>query len=61
MTRLSAASGLPRNLREAGIDESAPPMLAEAAMKVERLLRNNPREITLKDALQLYIQAWEAP
>jgi alcohol dehydrogenase class IV len=58
MTRLAIESGLPRNLREAKIPESALPDLAEDAMKVERLLRNNPREVVYDDALHLYQQAW---
>ena len=33
--------------------------LGTLAMKVDRLLRNNPREVSLEDAQQLYTQAWK--
>jgi alcohol dehydrogenase class IV len=32
-------------------------MLAEEAMKVQRLLVNNPREVSLADALTIYTEA----
>ena len=34
------------------------PMLAEEAMNVQRLLVNNPRDVTLADALALYRAAY---
>ncbi len=58
MTRLIAHSGLPSRLREVGIAESDLPRLAMDAMKIERLLRNNPREVTYQDALCLYSEAY---
>lgn len=49
---------VPRRLREVKVPESAIPGLAEAAMKVTRLLANNPRKITLEDALTIYKSAY---
>jgi alcohol dehydrogenase class IV len=52
--RLSDDIRVPRRLRDVGIPEDAIPRLAEAAMKVTRLLANNPRKITLEDAIAIY-------
>jgi alcohol dehydrogenase len=40
------------------IPKSALDKLAESAMKVKRLLKNNPRQVTLEDAKQIYHQAY---
>jgi alcohol dehydrogenase class IV len=40
------------------IPESACSDLASDAMKQARLLVNNPREVTLGDALHMYQAAW---
>jgi alcohol dehydrogenase class IV len=32
--------------------------LAESAIKVERLLKNNPRKVTLEDAKNIYREAY---
>jgi alcohol dehydrogenase class IV len=45
---------LPRHLKEFGIFESDIPMLAQGVMKVTRLLANNPRTLTVKDAETIY-------
>ena len=47
-----------QNLRQANVPEAALPLLAEDAMKVQRLLVNNPRDVTLDDALALYRAAY---
>ncbi|RAI64828.1 alcohol dehydrogenase [Pseudomonas fluorescens] len=47
-----------KNLREAGIPESAIELLARDAMNQQRLLVNNPREVTFKDALNIYRAAY---
>jgi len=52
--RLSDDLRVPRRLRDVGIPEGAIPRLAEAAMKVTRLLANNPRKMTLEDAITIY-------
>lgn len=56
--RLSDDLRVPRRLRDVGIPEDAIPRLAEAAMKVTRLLANNPRKVTLEDAIAIYKSAY---
>ena len=56
--RLSDDLRVPRRLRDVGIPEDAIPRLAEAAMKVTRLLANNPRKVTLEDAVAIYKSAY---
>ncbi|MFT6423199.1 MAG: alcohol dehydrogenase [Thalassolituus sp.] len=56
-TRIKEA-GLQTQLRQCGITEEALPMLASEAMKQERLLMNNPREVTEADALAIYTAAF---
>ena len=56
--RLSDDIRVPRRLRDVGIPENAIPRLAEAAMKVTRLLANNLRKITLEDAVTIYMYAY---
>lgn len=43
-----------QTLREAGVRQADLPMLAQDAMKVQRLLVNNPRDVALEDALAIY-------
>jgi alcohol dehydrogenase len=47
---------VPRKLRGFGVTERHIPELAQAVMKVTRLLANNPRRITLSDAETIYRQ-----
>lgn len=49
---------IPKTLNEAKVPEADLPMLARDAMLQQRLLVNNPREVTEKDALKLYESAW---
>ncbi len=49
---------IPKTLREVGIPKGAIPHLAEGAMKVTRLLANNPRKLTLEDAIAIYEAAY---
>jgi alcohol dehydrogenase class IV len=56
--RLSDDLRVPRRLRDVGIPEDAIPRLAEAAMKVTRLLDNNPRKVILEDAVTIYKSAY---
>jgi alcohol dehydrogenase class IV len=49
-----AAMPYAQTLRDAGVKEADLPMLAEDAMKVQRLLVNNPRDVAYADALALY-------
>ncbi len=55
---LSQRCGIPGDLQSIGIPESAIETMAEAAMEVQRLLNNNPREVTLEDARMIYGQAY---
>lgn len=50
--------GIERRLRDVGIGEADLPRMAKDAMNVQRLLVNNPREVTYDDALAIYQQAW---
>ena len=47
-----------QTLREAGVQQDHLPILAEDAMKVQRLLVNNPRDVAYADALALYQAAF---
>lgn len=53
-----AAMPYAQTLRTAGVKESDLPMLAEDAMKVQRLLVNNPRDVVYADALAIYQAAY---
>ena len=52
--RLAEAVGIPRKLTELGIPQTAVDGMAKAAMEVQRLLKNNPREVTEQDARDIY-------
>ncbi len=56
---LAGRCGLPVRLREAGVPRDAIERMAAAAMKVTRLLKNNPRELSLADAESIYTEAYE--
>jgi len=58
VTKLSADVGIPGRLREIGIPEDAIDQMAAGAMKVTRLLNNNPRQVTQDDARQIYRKAY---
>jgi len=58
MESLSKKLGLPQKLREVNIPKEACIKMAKDAMKQTRLLVNNPREVTEKDALNIYESAW---
>lgn len=50
--------GLPGRLRDAGVTEASLPTLAADAMLQQRLLINNPRAISERDALGIYQAAF---
>ena len=52
--RLAEAVGIPKKLSDIGIPQSAVDGMAKAAMQVQRLLKNNPREVTEQDARDIY-------
>lgn len=51
---LIEATGVERRLSQLGISHNDLPKLAEDAMKAQRVLQNNPREMTYEAALSLY-------
>ena len=55
---LIAACGIPARLRDLDIPENAIEQMAVDAMKIQRLLKNNPREITLQDAIHIFKSAY---
>jgi alcohol dehydrogenase len=56
--QLAADLGLQTQLSQMNIAESDLPKLAEEAMLQQRLLINNPRELSFDDALSIYQQAF---
>jgi alcohol dehydrogenase class IV len=54
---LIKACGIPATLKEVNVPESAIPQMAADAMKIQRLLKNNPREITEADVTDIYTNA----
>jgi len=55
---LIKACGIPARLREVNIPQDAIAEMATDALKITRLLKNNPREITLQDAIDIYTAAY---
>ena len=51
---LAAAVGIPDKLTALNIPQTAVDGMAKAAMQVQRLLKNNPREVTEQDARNIY-------
>jgi len=51
--------GIPATLREVGIPPESIPGMAADAMKIVRLLKNNPRPVGLEDAIGIYKLAYE--
>ncbi len=54
LVEIIVATGVERRLREVGVSHNDLPRMAEDAMKAQRVLVNNPREVTYEDALQMY-------
>ena len=52
--RLAESVGIPDKLSALNIPQSAVDGMAKAAMQVQRLLKNNPREVTEQDAKDIY-------
>jgi len=55
---LIAACDIPSMLREVSIPWEAIPEMAKDALKIQRLLKNNPRLITEEDAIHIYTEAY---
>ncbi|MCO6059801.1 iron-containing alcohol dehydrogenase [Pseudomonas sp. MOB-449] len=58
LAAFSQRSGLPVQLRDAGVPETMLPRLASDAMLQQRLLVNNPREVSEAQALAIYQAAF---
>lgn len=58
MVELSKACGVPQRLRDVGIPADRLEWCAKEAVKIQRLLKNNPRAITEADALAIYREAY---
>ena len=48
----------PLKLRDVGVTKESIPVMAKDAMKIQRLLKNNPRLITEQDAVEIYMAAF---
>ena len=55
---LIEACDVPARLREVDIPQSAIGKMAEDAMKITRLLKNNPRPVSYQDAVDIYTDAY---
>lgn len=55
---LISLCGIPARLRDLDIPKECITEMAEDAMKITRLLKNNPRPITLEDAITIYTTAY---
>ncbi|HLZ86487.1 MAG TPA: iron-containing alcohol dehydrogenase [Puia sp.] len=51
--------GIPATLKEVGVPFDAIETMAADAMKITRLLKNNPRPVTIDDAISIYKAAYE--
>jgi alcohol dehydrogenase class IV len=58
MAQLAKDAGIPKMKDVKGLTEADIPALAEEASKIDRLLSNNPRALTLKDIEQIYREAY---
>lgn len=56
---LSQDIGIPQTLKDLDIPEDSVPEMAEAAMKIERPILNNPRPMSAKVAEEIYRRAFE--
>ena len=56
--RLKADIGIPRALRDIGITEEQLPAIAQAAFGIERLIRNNPRPLSVEALEGILRRAW---
>ncbi|MWV11485.1 iron-containing alcohol dehydrogenase [Pseudomonas sp. R-28-1W-6] len=58
LAALNERCGLPSRLRDAGVPQDMLPRMASDAMLQQRLLVNNPREVSEADALAIYQAAY---
>ena len=50
--------GITKTLKDFGVKENDFPEMAQAAMTVARPLANNPRKMTIEDAVEIYTEAF---
>jgi alcohol dehydrogenase class IV len=55
---LLISCGIPSSISDLGIPKEAIPEMAASAIKIKRLLDNNPRELNHEDAIQIYKRAF---
>ena len=55
---LIADCGIPARLRDVNIPKDAIRTMAKDALKIQRLLKNNPRHISEEDAIHIYTEAY---
>ena len=60
LEELAAECGIEIDLTKLGIARDAVPRMAASAMTVQRLLKNNPREVTQADAERLYRECFRS-
>ncbi|MCH6256939.1 iron-containing alcohol dehydrogenase [Puniceicoccaceae bacterium K14] len=58
MRKLCRTVGIQGGLRAFGVPETAIPSMAVDAIKIERLLKNNPRKLTREDIEAIYREAY---
>ena len=58
LAQLSEDVGIPASLKDVGVTPSDITALAEEASKVDRLLNNNPRWLTIKEIQKIYEDAY---
>ncbi|MDZ7629196.1 MAG: iron-containing alcohol dehydrogenase [Parvularculaceae bacterium] len=54
LMEIVAATGVERRLSNLGVSHNDLPRMAEDAMKAQRVMQNNPRDVTYDDALRMY-------
>jgi alcohol dehydrogenase class IV len=58
ISELCRKVGIPEEIREFNVPARAVPSLARSAMNVQRLLRNNLRELSQEEIEQIYYKLW---
>jgi alcohol dehydrogenase class IV len=56
--RLKAAIGIPARLRDLGVVRDQLRPFAEKTLAIRRILRVNPRPVTVEDAVRIFEAAW---
>ncbi|AKO92893.1 iron-containing alcohol dehydrogenase [Priestia filamentosa] len=60
LTQLAQDIEIPSSLKDVGVTAEDIPNLAEEASKIDRLLNNNPRWLTVKEIEKIYEEAYRA-